>query len=116
MIEDGFYYDFELPDGAHFSDDDLARIAATMREIMAEDQPFVRHEHSIDEGLAIFDDQPFKREIIEAVGAGADEVDAGPGDADRRVAGLDLLELADLHRPVPGSPRPSTRPARPLRA
>jgi threonyl-tRNA synthetase len=76
VIEDGFYYDFELPGGAHFSDDDLERIAATMREIMAEDQPFVRHEHSIDEGLALFADQPFKREIIEAVGAGQDEVDA----------------------------------------
>src|SRR5665213_543680 len=76
VIEDGFYYDFELPGGAHFSDEDLERIEATMREIMAEDQPFVRHEHSIDEGLALFEDQPFKREIIEAVGAGHDEVDA----------------------------------------
>ncbi len=76
VIEDGFYYDFELPGGAHFSDEDLERIAAAMREIMAEDQPFIRHEHSIDEGLALFDDQPFKREIIEAVGAGHDEVDA----------------------------------------
>ena len=81
VIEDGFYYDFELPDGAHFSDDDLARIEVTMREIMAEDQPFVRHEHSIAEGLDLFADQPFKREIIEAVGAGAAEVDAAP-DAD----------------------------------
>ena len=76
VIEDGFYYDFELPGGAHFSDEDLERIAAAMREIMAEDQPFIRHEHSIDEGLALFDGQPFKREIIEAVGAGHDEVDA----------------------------------------
>jgi threonyl-tRNA synthetase len=76
VIEDGFYYDFELPDGSHFSDDDLARIDATMREIMEEDQPFVRREHTIDEGLALFEDQPFKREIIEAVGAGHDEVDA----------------------------------------
>ena len=76
VIEDGFYYDFELPGGAHFSDEDLDRIAATMREIMAEDQPFTRHEHSIEEGLALFEDQPFKREIIEAVGAGQDEVDA----------------------------------------
>jgi threonyl-tRNA synthetase len=76
VIEDGFYYDFELPGGAHFSDEDLERIAAVMREIMAEDQPFIRHEHSIDEGLALFGDQPFKREIIEAVGAGHDEVDA----------------------------------------
>ena len=68
VIEDGFYYDFELPGGAHFSDDDLQQIATTMRQIMAEDQPFIRHEHSIDEGLTLFEDQPFKREIIEAVG------------------------------------------------
>ena len=76
VIEDGFYYDFELPGGAHFTDEDLERIASEMRAIMAEDQPFVRHEHSIAEGLELFGDQPFKREIIEAVGAGQDEVDA----------------------------------------
>jgi threonyl-tRNA synthetase len=80
VIEDGFYYDFELPGGAHFSDDDLGRIEATMREIMKEDQPFVRHEHSIQDGLTLFEDQPFKREIIEAVGVGANEIDAAPGD------------------------------------
>ncbi|HYT40675.1 MAG TPA: TGS domain-containing protein, partial [Acidimicrobiia bacterium] len=33
-IADGFYYDFELPGGAHFSDDDLERIEARMREIV----------------------------------------------------------------------------------
>ena len=76
VIENGFYYDFELPDGAHFSDEDLGRIEAEMREIVREDQPFVRHEHSLDEGLEIFADQPFKEEIIKAVGEGADEVDA----------------------------------------
>ena len=81
VIEDGFYYDFELPDGAHFSDDDLERIDAAMREIMAEDQPFIRHEHTIDEGLSIFDGQPFKKEIIEAVEAGHEEVDAPAGGA-----------------------------------
>src|SRR5205085_6847882 len=41
-IADGFYYDFELPGGAHFSDDDLDSIEARMREIVAESQPFVR--------------------------------------------------------------------------
>jgi threonyl-tRNA synthetase len=76
VIENGFYYDFELPDGARFSDDDLDRVEAEMRSIMAENQPFIRHEYGIDEGLALFADQPFKREIIEAVEAGADEVDA----------------------------------------
>ena len=33
-IDDGFYYDFELPGGAHFTDDDLERIEARMREIV----------------------------------------------------------------------------------
>jgi threonyl-tRNA synthetase len=66
-IEDGFYYDFELPGGARFSDDDLARIEARMREIVGEDQPFVREELSREEGLARFADQPFKVEIIEGV-------------------------------------------------
>ena len=76
VIEDGFYYDFELPNGERFSDDDLERIAAEMRIIMGEDQPFVRSEHTFAEGLALFADQPFKREIIEAVGAGGEGVDA----------------------------------------
>ena len=70
VIENGFYYDFELPDGAHFSDDDLERIEAEMRAIIKEDQPFVRHEHDLEEGLEIFADQPFKQEIIQAVGNG----------------------------------------------
>ena len=76
VIENGFYYDFELPGGAHFSDDDLDRIDAEMRAIIKENQPFVRHEHSLEEGMEIFADQPFKQEIIQAVETGADEIDA----------------------------------------
>ncbi len=72
-IRDGFYYDFELPGGAHFSDDDLPKVEAEMRAIVAEDQPFVRHEYSIPEALAIFSNQPFKIEIIEGVAAGDEE-------------------------------------------
>ena len=66
-IEDGFYYDFELPGGAHFSDDDLGRIEERMRAIVAEDQPFVREEHTVAEGLEMFADQPYKTEIISGV-------------------------------------------------
>ncbi|MHB8669282.1 MAG: threonine--tRNA ligase [Acidimicrobiales bacterium] len=68
-INDGFYYDFELPGGARFDDEDLARIEARMRDIVEEDQPFVREELSRDEGLALFRDQPYKREIIDGVDA-----------------------------------------------
>ncbi len=66
-IDSGFYYDFELPGGAHFSDDDLGRIEARMRDIVAADQPFVRESHSVDEGRALFADQPYKLEIIDGV-------------------------------------------------
>ncbi len=68
-IENGFYYDFELPGGATFSDDDLAAIEARMREIITADQPFVRAEVPADEALALFADQPYKVEIIERVQA-----------------------------------------------
>jgi threonyl-tRNA synthetase len=73
-IEDGFYYDFDLPDGARFTDDDLERIDARMRDIIREDQPFLREEHSHAEGIELFADQPYKVEIIEGVEAneGAD--------------------------------------------
>ncbi|MHB1974476.1 MAG: TGS domain-containing protein, partial [Acidimicrobiales bacterium] len=66
-IADGFYYDFELPDGARFHDEDLARIEQAMREIVAEGQPFEREEHTLAEGLELFAAQPFKQEIIEGV-------------------------------------------------
>ena len=38
-IVDGFYYDFELPGGRTFSEDDLSAIEDRMREIMKADQP-----------------------------------------------------------------------------
>jgi len=66
-IENGFYYDFDLPGGASFSDEDLERIEARMRRIVGEDQPFEREELTRDEGLALFADQPYKVEIIEGV-------------------------------------------------
>jgi threonyl-tRNA synthetase len=64
-VEDGFYYDFDVPEP--FTPEDIERIEARMREIIAERQRFVRAELSRDEGLELFRDQPYKREIIEAV-------------------------------------------------
>jgi threonyl-tRNA synthetase len=66
-IADGFYYDFELPDGQTFSEDDLARIEARMRELAREDQAFERDEVSVDGGLDLFADQPFKQAIIRKI-------------------------------------------------
>lgn len=77
-IEHGFYYDFDLPDGKTLSDDDLEAIESRMRELVAADQPFDRHELSIDEAIELFQDEPYKLEIIENVRAGANAAeDAG---------------------------------------
>ena len=77
-IEDGFYYDFELPGGRTFSEDDLNAIEVRMREIMKADQPFIRDELPAAEALRLFADQPYKCEIIERVSTGsADGADAG---------------------------------------
>ena len=99
-IEDGFYYDFELPGGRTFSDDDLASIEARMREIMKADQPFVRSEVSAADALALFSQQKYKCEIIERVTSGsADGSDAGEvGDSDTISVYRNSDEFVDLCR------------------
>src|SRR3954447_19335475 len=77
-IEDGFYYDFDLPGGRTFHADDLTAVETRMREIVAADQPFVRSELTADEALELFADQPYKCEIIErAANAKVDATDTG---------------------------------------
>jgi threonyl-tRNA synthetase len=66
-IEDGFYYDFELP--APLSPEDLPKIESRMAEIAQLDQPFVREELSRADALERFPDQPYKREVIESLDA-----------------------------------------------
>ncbi len=69
-IEDGFYYDFEVPEP--FTPDDLAAFEAEMKRVVAEKYPFVRDEVSRDEAIKRFADDPLKLERIEDLGA--DEV------------------------------------------
>ncbi|MFT7475622.1 MAG: threonyl-tRNA synthetase [Verrucomicrobiales bacterium] len=77
-IEHGFYYDFDLPDAKTLGDDDLAAIENRMKELVDADQPFERHEVSVEEALEVFKDEPYKLEIIENVtGGSAATEDAG---------------------------------------
>ena len=76
-IEHGFYYDFDLPDGKTLSNDDLQAIEDRMRELVKADQPFDRHEISVEEARSLFKDEPYKLEIIDKVTSG----DAGSDDA-----------------------------------
>ena len=67
-IEDGFYYDFELPRA--LVPEDLPVIESRMREVIESKYPFVRSELSIEEARSRFADQPFKVELIDALARG----------------------------------------------
>jgi threonyl-tRNA synthetase len=66
-IENGFYYDFDFPEGVSLSDSDLGRIEAKMQEHIAADEPFVREEIAVGEALERFlsEDQEYKVQLIE---------------------------------------------------
>jgi threonyl-tRNA synthetase len=66
-IEDGFYYDFEFPEGTTVSEADFARIEERMREHIAADEPFVRSELPAREAIERFraEGQDYKVELIE---------------------------------------------------
>ena len=67
VIDGGFYYDFDFPDGFRPSPDDLERIEAAMAEHVAADEPFERADVPVAEALERFRaaDQPYKVELIE---------------------------------------------------
>jgi len=65
-IEDGFYYDFDKPDGP-FTDDDLAKIEETMRSIVKEDTEFRREVIAREAAIRLFREmgETYKVDIIE---------------------------------------------------
>jgi threonyl-tRNA synthetase len=67
----GFYYDFDKPSGP-FTDEDLARVEAAMREIIAQKRPFRRDLTTRDDAHALFAKmgESYKRELIDAIPAG----------------------------------------------
>ena len=67
-VEDGFYYDFELP--RSLTPDDLQLIEKRMRGIIAEKHEFQRQAVSADEARRIFKDQPYKLELIDGLEKG----------------------------------------------
>ncbi len=66
-IPDGFYYDFDFPDGERPIEADLERIEASMRAHIEADEPFERSELPATEAIERFraEDQPYKVELIE---------------------------------------------------
>lgn len=70
-IENGFYYDFDLP--CALTPEDLEAIEQRMREIIAGNYPFAYRVVSADEARELFADQPYKIELIDGLEHGQDE-------------------------------------------
>jgi threonyl-tRNA synthetase len=75
-IQDGFYYDFDLP--RPLTPADLETIKTRMREIIREDHPFEFQEVSPEEARRLNADQPYKLELIDKLAAGEVDEDDEP--------------------------------------
>ena len=67
-IEDGFYYDFDLP--KPLVPEDLIMIEDRMKKIIAGNHPFVKEVVSASEARKIFKDQSYKLELIDGLEQG----------------------------------------------
>jgi threonyl-tRNA synthetase len=65
VIENGFYYDFDLP--RPLTPEDLPSIEKHMTKIIARNTPFTHEELSKDDARLIFANQPYKLELIDNI-------------------------------------------------
>ena len=91
-IEDGFYYDFDVP--RPFTPEDLEAIEQRMRDIIAEEQPFQRAVLDKVEALDAFKEEPYKEELVHDLPDGEE---------------ISTYTQGQLHRSVPGPARPEHR-------
>ena len=106
-IENGFYYDFDFPDGTSISEDDFPAIEARMREHVKAAEPFVREEVPVAVARERFvaEGQDYKVELID------DLVARPPGRRDRLA-----LHQRPVHRPLPRPARAEHRDGQGVRA
>src|SRR5918992_5458326 len=66
-IGEGFYYDFEFPEGVTVSDHDFEALEAKMREHVKADEPFVREDVAVGDAIERFtrEGQDYKVELIQ---------------------------------------------------
>ncbi|HEX6713620.1 MAG TPA: threonine--tRNA ligase [Thermoleophilaceae bacterium] len=117
-IADGFYYDFDFPEGVKVGEDDLERIEQKMREHIKADERFERTDVSSAEALERFkaEDEDYKVELIEDLDTdsvslyqnnGFTDLCRGPhGPGTKRIKALKLTSVAgafwrgDSNRPM----------------
>lgn len=73
-IEDGFYGDFEFPEGVTITLEDLPKIEAEMRKIIEKRMPIKPEEVSAEKAKEIFKDNPYKQEWIKEIGSRGEKI------------------------------------------
>jgi threonyl-tRNA synthetase len=92
-IEDGFYYDFDLP--RPLTPEDLVEIEKRMKESIKGRYPFVHRDVSVDEAKAMFAEQPYKLDQIEKLALG-EEDEADFADAGEPVSQMSIYSHRDF--------------------
>jgi threonyl-tRNA synthetase len=95
-IEDGFYYDFDLP--RSLTPEDLEVIENRMKELIKAKEDFVYDEVSADEARQIFKDQPYKLELIEGLEHGNLDDDGNPTEEKQIISTYRSGKFVDLCR------------------
>ncbi len=95
-IEDGFYYDFDLP--RSLTPEDLEVIENRMKELIKAKEDFVYQEISADEARQIFKDQPYKLELIDGLEHGNLDDDGNPTDEKQIISTYSSGKFVDLCR------------------
>lgn len=65
VIENGFYYDIDFNEGGKPGTEDLAKLEKTMHEIVTKNLPFRHEVVSADQARALFNGNPYKKELID---------------------------------------------------
>ena len=95
-IEDGFYYDFDLP--RSLTPEDLEVIEVRMREIIAENHEFKKEVISASEARQIFKDQSYKLELIDGLEQGGFDEYGEPLDEQPEISTYTQDTFTDLCR------------------
>jgi threonyl-tRNA synthetase len=95
-IADGFYYDFDLP--RPLTPEDLEEIEKKMNVVLAEDHEFIRRELSADEARDLFEDQPYKIDLISGLEAGGFDEYGEPLDEETVISTYTHDDFEDLCR------------------
>ena len=95
-VENGFYYDFDLP--RNLTPEDLQQIEKRMRQIIAGRHKFERKALSADEARQLFKDQPYKLELIDGLEQGGFDEYGNPLDEKPEISIYQSDSFTDLCR------------------